>query len=178
MRTLIFIAILSLISSCKTQTNNYTMERLDNYLQSLVDKDKTPSVSYLLFNQDRILHSYTTGYANILNKEYTMENTTYSAFSVTKTFTALAILQLAEKGKLTIDDEVKKHVNDFPYSADITIRHLLNHTAGIPNPLPLRWVHSPEQRQSFDRDMFFRQVLNKNRKVKSAPNEKFKYSQE
>ena len=170
------IILLNLILSCKNQNKQPNMENLARELQSLVDKGKTPSVSYLLFNSDKVLHSYQAGYADVLNKKNTSANTTYSAFSVSKTFTALAILQLAEKGKLTLEDEVKMHISDFPYPSEIKIRHLLTHTAGLPNPLPLRWVHAPEQHQSFDRDAFFKKVSSKNPKVKSSPNEKFKYS--
>ncbi len=176
MRALILIAVLSLTASCTTQKDKPAMDKLDERLQSLVDKHKTPSVSYLLFNKDSLIHSFQSGYADISKEEYVTENTRYYGFSVTKTFTALAILQLAEEGKLSIDDRVEKHLNDFPYPAEISIRHLLTHTTGLPNPLPLRWVHSPEENPTFDRDAFFEQVCQQNAKVKSAPNEKFNYS--
>lgn len=152
------------------------MKKIDGQLQAMVDKGKTPSVTYLLFNKDSILHSFSSGYADIINKSITTQDTTYSSFSVTKTFTALAILQLAEKGQLSIDDEVNKYKVDFPYSKAVTIRQLLNHSSGIPNPLPLRWVHLPEEKQSFNRNEFFRAIYAKNNKLKFEPNDKFSYS--
>ncbi|MEM9545542.1 MAG: serine hydrolase domain-containing protein [Bacteroidota bacterium] len=151
------------------------MKNLDHHLQSLVDKDKTPSVSYLLFDKDHIIHSHRSGYADIISNKTISENSTYCGFSVTKTFTALAILQLTEKGKLKLDDHVDKYVNH-PYTNDITIKQLLSHSAGIPNPLPLRWVHSPEEHQTFDRNEFFNHLFMKNSKLKSSPNDKFNYS--
>ena len=151
------------------------MTNLDHHLQSLIDKDKSPSVSYLIFTKDTIIHSFRSGYADVINNVNVDENTTYSGFSITKTFTALAILQLAEKGKLAIDDQANKYI-DVPYSEDITIKQLLSHSAGIPNPIPLRWLHLPEEHQTFDRNLFFVNIFRKNKRLKSAPNEKFSYT--
>ena len=56
----------------------------------------------------------------------------YEIGSVTKQFTAAAILLLAEAGKLSLDDELTKFLTDYPTQGHrITIRHLLNHTSGI-----------------------------------------------
>jgi len=70
------------------------MTQIDDTLNQLVQKGKTPSVQYLLFDQDKILHEYKAGFADVANQKKANEKTTYNAFSVTKTFTALAILQL------------------------------------------------------------------------------------
>ena len=71
------------------------------------------------------------------NYELDVPNTRDTKFrigSITKQFTATAILQLAEAGKLAIDDPVSKYYRDAPAAWDkITIRHLLTHTSGIPS---------------------------------------------
>ena len=71
------------------------------------------------------------------NREWNIPNAPDTKFrlgSITKQFTAAAILQLAEKGKLAIDDPVSKHYPDAPAAWEkITIHHLLNHTSGIPS---------------------------------------------
>ena len=69
------------------------MKEVDKLLIEQVDKNKTPSVQYLIFTKDSVIHRFQNGFANINNKKYINQNTTYNAFSVTKTFTALAILQ-------------------------------------------------------------------------------------
>lgn len=149
---------------------------IDSILKSQVDNNKSPSVQYVIFDTDRVIHKFEYGFAKIGDHIPTAYNTTYGGFSITKTVTALAILQLAEKGKLNIDDVASNYLYDFPYSSNITIRQVLSHTAGIPNPLPLRWVHLPEESESFDRNSFFKQIFIKNGKTKSNPNEKFAYS--
>jgi CubicO group peptidase (beta-lactamase class C family) len=72
------------------------------------------------------------GYSNFETKTPHNENSIMSLASITKTFTAIATLQLKEKGKLKLDDSVKKYLKDFPYP-DITIRNLLSHTSGLPD---------------------------------------------
>lgn len=74
------------------------------------------------------------GLANIEWKIANTPDTKFRLGSVTKQFTAAAILILAERGRLSIDDPVKTHMPDAPAAWDkITIRHLLNHTSGIAN---------------------------------------------
>ena len=172
---MICLTLLRSFSSCKEYRITSLMKKLDHHLQFLVDKGNSPSVSYLLFDKSEIIHSYRSGYSDIIRKGSINENTTYCGFSFTKTFTALAILQLAEKGKLVLEDHANNYVNS-PYSEPITIKQLLSHSAGVPNPLPLRWVHSPEEHLTFDSKQFFENIFQKNKRLKSAPNEKFKYS--
>ena len=152
------------------------MHEIDSILTNLIEKNKTPSVQYFLFNKDSIIHKFIKGYADIKNKQLVDEYTTYRAFSMTKTFTALAILQLAEMGKFNIDDPIKQHLPDFPYSSGIKIWQLITHTAGVPNPNPLSWIHLPEEHKTFDRIQFFNQIFFKYNRTKSKPNEKFSYS--
>ena len=79
---------------------------------------------------------YSKGYGSA-NLEWDVPNTPNTKFrlgSVTKQFTAASILLLEERGKLNVDDPVKKYMPDAPAAWDkITIHHLLTHTSGIPN---------------------------------------------
>jgi len=152
------------------------MHEIDLKLTKLIEKNKTPSVQYLLFNRENIIHEFIGGCSNIKDQKKVDKYTTYNAFSVTKTFTALAIMQLAETGKFSIDDPIKKYLPEFPYGSSIKIWNLLTHSSGIPNPNPLSWIHLPEEHENFDRKRFFNHIWNKYNKIKSVPNQKFKYS--
>jgi D-alanyl-D-alanine carboxypeptidase len=152
------------------------MNKVDNILANQVKGHKTPSVQYAIFDKDKVIHAFRSGLADVKNQRKVNEQTTYHAYSITKTFTALAILQLAEQGTLDIDHSAKKYLPGFPYSPDITIRQLMTHSAGIPNPIPLSWIHLASEHNSFDRDRFFAQIFRKHNKTSSKPNEKFSYS--
>jgi len=145
-------------------------------LQKLIDEGKTPSVQYAIFDTDSIIYSFKNGMAEIGSNRHTDDKTTYHAYSVTKTFTALAILQLIEKGEIELNDPVSQYLTGFPYSQEITIRNLLTHTSGIPNPVPLSWIHLKEDHKSFDKQSFVKTVISNHKKTKFNPNEKSAYS--
>jgi len=175
MKTTMTIMIMLAISSCHSQTT-IQMDGIDKLLTEQVESYKTPSVQYLIFNQDSVIHEFQFGLSDIKNQHQTSKNTTYNAYSVTKTFTALSVLQLAEQKKLDIEQPIKKYLSEFPYSSEITIRQLMTHSAGIPNPIPLSWIHLADEHQSFDRNNFFAKIFMKNNETKSKPNEKYAYS--
>jgi CubicO group peptidase (beta-lactamase class C family) len=148
----------------------------EQILDSLISSGKSPSIHYIHFTSEDIIFEYCKGLANIEDGIHINDNSVFHACSVTKTFTALAILQLEQEGKLNIEKPVKTYWPEFPYPGDITVHHLLSHTAGIPNPIPLRWIHLVNEHSSFDRNTFFDSIFHKHRKVRSKPNEKFFYS--
>ncbi len=152
------------------------MNTAKQILHNEIANGKTPGVAYAFFNKDTILFHHEEGLADVLNHKEINAGNTFNGFSVTKTFTALAILQLKEKGLLKLSDPVIKYLPQFVYGKDITIQHLLNHTAGIPNPIPLKWTHLIEEHNSFNRDAYFKPVFEKNSKLKSQPGTQFKYT--
>ena len=152
------------------------MTEIENILQKTVSHSDSPSVQYILFDRDSIIKKYSCGFADISGNKNVNDKTTYNAFSVTKTFTALAILQLAEQKKIDVEQSIKGYLPDFLYSPDVTVRQLLSHSAGIPNPNPLNWIHLAIEHKSFDRNKFFKDIFVKNKKTKSQPNQNFAYS--
>src|SRR3954447_14382023 len=152
------------------------MTAIDTILRKEVAADHTPAVTYIHFDKNNVIHRFQSGWADI-KKEIAVEDTTsYHAFSVTKTFTALAVLQLAEQHKIDINHPAITYLSNFPYPNEVTIRQLLTHSAGIPNPIPLSWIHLASEDSSFDRNQFFKEIIRKNSKARSTPNERFAYS--
>lgn len=171
-----FLLIFSCVNALVAQQIDNNMKEIDRTLGAEIAGNKTPSAQYIIFNMNGVIHKFSSGMADIESDRVIDENTTYNLFSITKTFTAIAILQLQEKGKLNINEPASKYLQDFPYGNNITIKHLLSHTAGIPNPIPLSWIHSAEQHGKFKRDEFFDKVINKHNEADFSPNEEFKYS--
>src|SRR5688572_16016000 len=107
--------------------------RMDEIIQTFVS-NKQFMGSVLVARGDQVLLSKGYGMANV---EWEIPNTPSTKFrlaSVTKQFTAAAILVLEERGKLKVEDTVKQHLPDAPAAWDkVTIFHLLTHTSGIPS---------------------------------------------
>ena len=74
----------------------------------------------------------TYGFSDLARKNTLTIQSSFRLASVSKQFTAMAIMILKEQGKIQFDDPVQKYLNNFPYN-DVTIRHLLTHTSGLPD---------------------------------------------
>lgn len=102
---------------------------LDNFFLTL-NKNQQFNGNVLIAENGKIVYEKSFGFADFSSKKLNTKQTTFPIASITKTFTATAILQLFEKGKLNVNDPVSKYLIDFPYPS-ITIRHLLSHTSGL-----------------------------------------------
>jgi D-alanyl-D-alanine carboxypeptidase len=152
------------------------MEAASTVLHEQVEAGKTPAVQYRFVGPDSIIFRHDEGVADVALRRPVSNATTYHGFSVTKTFTALAVVQLVERRVLELDRPAADYLPDFPYAPHITIRQLLTHSSGIPNPVPLSWIHLREEHASFDRERFFRAVFARHSRVKAEPNAHFQYS--
>jgi D-alanyl-D-alanine carboxypeptidase len=152
------------------------MKNINDFLKDQVDNQQTPSIQYAFFNTDSIIYELRYGLRNLKTKEHVDISTSYHLYSVTKTFTALSVLQLAQEGKVELGKPVAFYLPEFPYQDVITVEQLLNHTSGIPNPLPLKWIHLAEENPGFNRDKFFAEVFKTHPGLDFEPGTKFKYS--
>lgn len=152
------------------------MKSIEHFLKKQVTGGKTPSVQYAFFNTDEVIFELSYGSKNVKRNLPVNASTTYPIFSVTKTFTAVAVLQLAQAGMIDLDKPTASYLPQFPYPGEITVRQLLSHTAGIPNPIPLKWIHLESEHDTFDRDRFFADIFSAYPKPVFPPGGNFKYS--
>ena len=88
--------------------------------------------SVAVFRQGQLVLAKGYGYADLAERVPASANTIYRLASVTKQFTAAAILHLAEEGELSLEDQISDYVPDYPSPGrSITIRELLSHTSGL-----------------------------------------------
>lgn len=136
---------------------------------------RAPGIQYLTLNADGPLFEYCSGYADIRSQRPMQAATGLAAYSMSKTITAAGVMLLVQDGVLSLDDPIAPYVR-LPYDSAITIRQLLSHTSGIPNPIPLRWVHPAALHDSFDEAAALQGVLGKHAKPAFRPGSKFRYS--
>lgn len=116
-----------------TATKGAVGASVDRYLHNLVTA-KLFHGAVLVARGDSVLVSKGYGPANIDREIANSANTRFRIASVTKQFTAMAIMQLVASGKLKVEDPVCQYIDDCPERwQSITIRHLLSHTHGLPN---------------------------------------------
>ncbi|MFW6160982.1 MAG: serine hydrolase domain-containing protein, partial [Acidobacteriota bacterium] len=125
------IFFISCTEPAKAPVNEFEAKVVE-YLNAHVEL-RTFNGSVLIAKNGQILFSRGFGMANF---ELDVPNTPKTKFrlgSVTKQFTAMLIMQLEEKGKLSVDDPLAKYIPDYPNGNKITIHHLLTHTSGVPS---------------------------------------------
>lgn len=110
---------------------------IDRKIERWMDKNRVPGLAACIVVEDRIVWSNGYGLANISrNIPFTPDHTIFQIASITKTFTATAIVQLRDEGLLALDDDVNDYLpfsvrNPKHPNAPITFRHLLTHRSSI-----------------------------------------------
>ncbi len=107
--------------------------KIVNWMFEHVIKEGYPGAAILVAQNGRILYQNGYGYADIGNRVRITPETKFRIGSITKQFTAAAILKLQEDGKLSVDDKLSQYYPDFPRGDEITLYHLLTHTSGLAN---------------------------------------------
>jgi CubicO group peptidase (beta-lactamase class C family) len=123
----LFLSLLMLPALVKAQS---IAQKADELLSAYSNQHKF-SGNVLIAKEGKIIFEKSYGYADINTKQLNTAATEFRVGSLTKMFTSAAILQLAEKGKLSLTDPVNKYIPDFAYGDSVKIINLLSHTSGI-----------------------------------------------
>ena len=119
-------------------TRNVRADKIDDYVLAQMQKRHIPGLSLAILRNGRADKMRGYGLANVETNTPATEKTVYELASVTKPFTATAIMMLVEDGKLALDDKPGKYYLGFPKSwENVTVRSLLNHTSGLKNYLEI-----------------------------------------
>jgi D-alanyl-D-alanine carboxypeptidase len=107
--------------------------QIDKVVSDALAKSGAPSASVAVVRDGEIVFAKAYGLRKIEPQEAATPTTRYRIASVSKQFTAAAILMLADDGKLSLDDEVARYLPDLAGGAHVTLRQALSHTAGYPD---------------------------------------------
>jgi CubicO group peptidase (beta-lactamase class C family) len=134
------LTILVAFSISITATAQNKIAALNTYFSTL-SQNGDFNGNVLVAENGKIIYEKSFGYADYSAKRLNTATTSFPVASVTKTMTATAILQLQEKGKLSINDRYSKYFRNFPYPS-VTIRQLLSHTSRLPSTAFYRMLDS------------------------------------
>ncbi len=126
----LFVAAIA-ISSCGT-TRPLTDEQAIDEIFFAYSTPNAPGAALLVLRNDSVLIKKSYGLADVEKNVPVTAATNFRLASITKQFTAMAVLLLEERERLSLEDKILKFFPDFPlYGKEITVRHLLNHTSGL-----------------------------------------------
>ena len=139
------VLVLSLFATGQTATQTANPE-IDQIAQQVLSDTGVPSASIAVVKDGKVLYVNAYGKANLEQNQAATPSMRYSIGSISKQFTASAILLLEEQGKLSINDPVSKFVPGLTRGNEVTIRELLSHTSGYQDYWPQDYV-MPEMLQ-------------------------------
>ena len=115
-------------------------QRIDGIVTQTLASTGAPSASIAIVKDGRVVYAHAYGDANVEAKTAARPEMRYCIGSISKQFTAAAILMLAEQGKLSIDDPVGKYIPKLTRGNEVTIRQVLSMTSGYQDFWPQDYV--------------------------------------
>src|SRR5205823_5967798 len=120
-------------------------QQFDQRMRAFVEQRVSPSLAVTAARGGDTVVARGYGWSDLEQGTHASAETVYLYCSMTKLFTATALMQLRERGLVDINREVRAYLPDFPLhhpsGREVTVRHLLSHSSGIANPIPVSWVH-------------------------------------
>ena len=172
LKWLLLLMVVVCSPSAKLQAQNFA-EQIDQAIQKEFKDKNGPGGAFMVARNGKAIYTKAFGRANLeLNINMRTDNV-FQIGSMTKQFTAIAILMLEEQGKLSPSDRISKYIADYPNGNSITIHHLLTHTSGIRDFTKMKTLRDIAQKEMTPEMMvnFF-----KNEQVDFAPGERFDYN--
>lgn len=164
--TVLFLIICSGLSAQKLET------KIDSLITSKF-KPENPGAVFLAVKNGKVIYRKAFGMANLEMNVKMKPESVFEIGSMTKQFTAVSILMLAEQGKLQLNDKITKYIPDYLMDGNvITIHHLLTHTSGIKDFTSMKSIKDIARRDLSPKELvdFF-----KNEPIDFKPGEQYKY---
>ena len=137
---IVAILLIAITASAQTELSADLIEKIDRVAADTLARTGVPSASIAVVKDGQIVYVKAYGDARLEPKTPATTQMRYSIGSISKQFTAAAILLLQEQGKLSLDDKVSKYVPDLTRANEVTIRQLLSHTSGYQDYWPQDYV--------------------------------------
>ena len=154
MKKISYVLIGLFLSLCQAQNESKTYSdalKLTNvWLEAQKDYESIPGIMAMIVRDQDVIWSQSFGKSNMEKDTDAELSTICSICSITKTFTAIAVMTLIDQGKIKLDDKVKdmlpnyKIVQKYPEGGDVTIRSLLSHSSGLPRSSGHHYWSAPD----------------------------------
>lgn len=146
---------------------------IDSLILTVFKDKNAPGGVFMVARHGKPIYQQAVGKANLELSVDLSPDYVFQIGSMTKQFTAVAVLMLAEQGKLNVNDPVSKYIPDYPLGNKITLHHLLTHTSGIKDFTKMKELTSIAQKEMSPKMMvdFF-----KNEPVDFVPGAQFEYN--
>ncbi|WP_282053448.1 serine hydrolase domain-containing protein [Maribacter luteus] len=169
-----FVLTFLIVVFSQQVTCSQTLETQIDSVITTVFKDKNgPGSVFLVAKDGNPLYRKAFGMANLELNVPMIPNNVFQIGSMTKQFTAVAIMMLEEQGELSVSDVISKYIPDYPNGSNISIHHLLTHTSGIKDFTKMKSIMTIAKKDFTPKELvdFF-----KDEPVTFEPGEQFSYN--
>jgi len=172
---LIFTLFAALIFTHVWAQRTSEIAKVDSIVQ-IFDKPNAPGFSIGIVENGQIIYAKGIGFSNIGQKAKNSGNSIFGVASIAKQFTAACIWNLIKEGKISLDDDLRKYIPEFPsYGESIRIRHMLNHTSGIRNYHAIMDLAGFDYDKEFHDNQTILKLACKQKGLNNIPGEKVLY---
>ncbi len=140
MKHLRFLPLVACVLRLAAQTVPDLEQKLDERISAALKKAGAASVSVAVVKDGKLVYAKAFGKADLAAGRDADVHTRYAVGSISKQFTAAALLLLEEQGKLSLDDRVSKYFPDLTRANEVSIRQLLSHTSGYEDYAPQDYI--------------------------------------
>jgi CubicO group peptidase (beta-lactamase class C family) len=139
MKNLILItSFLCLTISCFGQkpknSNKYLKQKIDNYLKETIEVNQIPGAAVAVIKNGKVIYEQYYGKSSIEENTLVDENSIFRLYSTTKIISAVSVFQLIERGKLSLEDNTSKYLDNLPQEwQKVKIKNLVTHSSGLPD---------------------------------------------
>jgi D-alanyl-D-alanine carboxypeptidase len=134
LHTLVLSALLALPSAAQSTDRAALVARIDSIIEAALAADGTPGITLAVVHGSDTLALKGYGLADVENGVTVSDRSVFRVGSVTKQFTAAAVMKEVEAGRIRLEAPISEYLPDYPMpGAQVTIHQLLNHTSGIPS---------------------------------------------
>ncbi|MEA5259510.1 serine hydrolase domain-containing protein [Arcicella aquatica] len=107
---------------------------IDSYIKEIIKINKIPGLALGIVKNDKIVYEKYYGLENLEDNKKVDKNSKFRVYSTTKLISNVSVFQLIEKGKLSLEDNVSKYLENLPLEwQNVKIENLLSHSSGIPD---------------------------------------------
>lgn len=171
--TVLFLIFMTIGTSFGQSTSSQIQKAED--LLSTYRRSQGPGVSVAVSRNGKIIYKNLHGYANLEHKVQITDSTKFLVGSISKQFTAFAILLLEDQGKLSLDDDIRLHLPELSeLPQKITIRQLANHTSGFRNNTDLNSLRGRTDDDLIGQEEMVALLL-RQKKLNFEPGSRFQY---
>lgn len=167
------ILILFMMQTTNAQTDRLSekeQQEINVYIKHVQKRHEIPGVALAILKKGQLVYQKNFGYASLEHESPIIDESIFRVYSLTKPIVSVAIFQLIEQKKISLDDPVSSYLKDLPDAwKDIQIKHLLTHSSGLPDMASFARMANMSEDQAID--TVFKQPL------KSKLGETYAYNQ-